>query len=50
MCKVVDLDGPVFLKADRRRHGRVRQWTISCPPAHVGMSNTRPSLMFFAKF
>ena len=32
LCKVVDLDGPVFLRADRATHVQYNGGMISCPP------------------
>ncbi|HVW68368.1 MAG TPA: dipeptide epimerase [Steroidobacteraceae bacterium] len=36
LCKVVDLDGPVFLSRDRTPAVRYENGTISCPPALWG--------------
>jgi L-alanine-DL-glutamate epimerase-like enolase superfamily enzyme len=41
LCKVVDLDGPVFLSDDRAAPVRYESGMISCPPALWG-SPTHP--------
>jgi L-Ala-D/L-Glu epimerase len=44
LCKVVDLDGPVFLKSDRPPTVEYTEGLISCPPALWGYPDaTRPS-------